>query len=101
MTATEKGSFWIILLFFNEPAHGLPSASATVPIEPLLVELQDEVEAVELHLSVPERRVERRLASGETYSEIALDIGISDAALKVRVSRWRKRVHRHLAIDAA
>jgi hypothetical protein len=76
-------------------------AHASVPIEQPLVELQDEVEAVELHLSLAEWDVERRLAAGETYSDVAPDKGISDAALKVRVSRWRTRVRQSVAINAA
>jgi hypothetical protein len=38
--------------------------------------------------------VERRLADGETYREIACSFGITEGALKVRVSRWRAEIRR-------
>ena len=74
---------------------------AKMEIKPMFIEHRDEVEVVERHLSLDERSVERRLAEGESYSEIALDLNISEPALKVRVSRWRKRVRRSIAYDAA
>jgi DNA-directed RNA polymerase specialized sigma24 family protein len=61
------------------------------------VDLVDEVQLVERHLSPEERVVERRLASGETYAQIASGYGASLSALKVRVNRWRERVRSYFA----
>jgi hypothetical protein len=67
----------------------------------VFLETRDEVEVVKRHLTLDERFVENRLAACESYSEIALSLGISVPALKVRVSRWRKRVRHSITYDAA
>ena len=79
-------------------------ARPATSIEPPFLDVKDEVEAVERHLSPAEQEVERRLAADETYAQISADMRITAAALKVRVSRWRRRVREHLgeaAGDAA
>jgi hypothetical protein len=52
---------------------------------------------VRLRLSPTEWEIERRLAYGQTYCQVAIDYGLSSAALKVRTARWRARVRRELA----
>ncbi len=61
------------------------------------VEMADWVAHVRSMLSPAEWDVERRLAVGQTYAEVALDHGLSPDALKVRATRWRTRVRRELA----
>ena len=61
------------------------------------VELNDTVANVRRAMSDAEWQVEYALATGRTYSEIALTLGITADALKIRVSRWRKRIRRKLA----
>jgi hypothetical protein len=48
-------------------------------------------------LAPAEWELECRLASGETYAEVA-GTGLSPTALKMRVSRWRARVREAVAI---
>ena len=43
-------------------------------------------------------QVECRLAEGETYAIVAGDSGLSEGALKMRVSRWRARVRKMVAV---
>ncbi len=49
-------------------------------------------------LSPAEWQVECRLAYGESYADIAGDIGVSEGALKMRASRWRARVREAVAV---
>jgi DNA-directed RNA polymerase specialized sigma24 family protein len=56
------------------------------------VDNSDEIERISQKMSQTEFNVEQRLASGETYAEIAAEIGASTGALKVRVGRWRQRI---------
>jgi hypothetical protein len=60
--------------------------------ETATVDVADSVDQVRGMLSPDEWEVERRLAGGQTYAEIAANIGLSPDALKVRASRWRARI---------
>jgi hypothetical protein len=62
------------------------------------VEVTDSVDQVHGMLSPDEWEVEWRLATGETYAEVALDRGLSPDALKVRAARWRARIRRKLLV---
>jgi hypothetical protein len=42
--------------------------------------------------------VECRLAYGESYADVAGDSGVTEGALKMRVSRWRARVREAVAV---
>lgn len=61
------------------------------------VELADTLANVRRAMTDTEWQVEYRLASGQTYAEIAPEFEITTDALKVRVSRWRERLRRKLA----
>jgi hypothetical protein len=61
-----------------------------------VIELADTLEHVRTFMSAAEWDVECDLASGRTYAEVALKLGISPEALKVRAGRWRAHVRRDL-----
>jgi ATP/maltotriose-dependent transcriptional regulator MalT len=61
------------------------------------VELADEVNRVRKALTAGEWEVACRLAAGQSYKEVARDLGVTPSALKVRTSRWRRRVREKLA----
>ena len=63
-----------------------------------VVEVADSANQVRGMLSPGEWEVERRLAAGQTYAQVALDRGISPDTLKVRVGRWRAQIRRKLAV---
>lgn len=71
-------------------------ARATHSVKSNVVEIRDSAEFVERHLSPWERDVERRLAAGATFNDVGTAVGLAVATLKMRASRWRKRVRRHL-----
>jgi hypothetical protein len=73
---------------------GLSSASAQAESA---VEVADSAHQVRSMLSPGEWEIECRLAAGQTYAEVAVDLGLSPDALKVRASRWRSRIRRKLA----
>jgi hypothetical protein len=52
------------------------------------------IEQVRSMLSPNEWEVEYRLATGQTYADVARDRGISPETLKVRAGRWRARIRR-------
>ena len=56
------------------------------------VDAKDDVNAVETFLSPFERGVERQLAQGNSYAPIAADLQVSEASLKMRVTRWRRQI---------
>ncbi len=58
-------------------------------------------EQVQRLLSPGEWDVESRLAAGQTYAEIAPDLGVSSDALKVRAGRWRARIRPKLDMLAS
>lgn len=62
------------------------------------VDVADAIDQVRDLLSPGEWAVEWRLASGETYAEVALDLDVSPDTLKVRAARWRARIRRKLAV---
>jgi hypothetical protein len=78
--------------------HLLRKSSPAGAQETWAVEVADAVEQVRGMLSPGEWAVECRLAAGQTYAEVAPDLGISPDALKVRASRWRDRVRRELVV---
>jgi hypothetical protein len=54
------------------------------------------VDQVRGMLSASEWEIEYRLASGQTYAEVAVGSGVSPDTLKVRAGRWRARIRRKL-----
>jgi hypothetical protein len=56
------------------------------------VDVADEAAAAQSYLTPTEREVEIRLATGDNFGDIAPDVMLSTAALKMRASRWRQRV---------
>ena len=61
------------------------------------IEVADSLDQLQGMLSPGEWEVEWRLAAGQTYADVAIDLGLSPDALKVRASRWRARIRRQLA----
>lgn len=72
-------------------------ALATPPVVTDAVDAKELSEFVERHLSLWEWDVEWRLAVGESFNEIADSLDMTVTALKMRASRWRKRMRRHFS----
>lgn len=84
----------------TRPKHKLDSiAMNAADIEVTHVEVKDELEALGAQMSNQENEIEKRLANGETYAKIASELRISCGSLRVRVSRWRKRLRDHFRSD--
>lgn len=54
--------------------------------------LDDEISRVRTKLTSEEWDVEWRLASGQTFDDVAEDLQVKPEVLRERASRWRSRV---------
>ena len=92
----NRGKKYLRLLQYLECRQRTEPSVTAVDI----IELRDEVEFVVGYLSRSERYVERSLASGSSYADIAAEMRVSMAAMKMRAARWRRRVRGEIMIRA-